>query len=373
MWPPSTARSGAVSKALSAQIDWALFVRLVKRHRNAGLVFRALGGREGIDPAARAAIAKLSQEIALASMFHMAELKRVAAKFSEAGVPVGVLKGISLAVLAYGDPMIRHSKDLDLLVADAHIDDALRVLESEGYRRVVPATGLSPAQTCIWRETQKHMTLESPGGVQVELHWKPLMYRSMRGIAADKDAWYDAVIASTLRVSTLKPDLLFAYLCAHGGYHAWFRLKWLADIGALLAAASPADMARLYRSAKAVGLGLAAAQAIVLSARLLATPVDGELLRELRRDWRMATLERLALRAMTWRDDAEPEQTAFGKLPIVATGVLMANGVSEALREGVRGIVNPHDLLLRGGPDWVARCYPLLRMPLWIWDRLVRS
>ena len=36
--------------------------------------------------------------------------------------------------------------------------------------------------------------------------------------------------------ATLGADDLFAYLCAHGAYHAWFRLKWLADIGALLAA-----------------------------------------------------------------------------------------------------------------------------------------
>ena len=43
-----------------------------------------------------------------------------------------------------------------------------------------------------------------------------------------------AVLDGSLR--TLGDKELFAYLCVHGASHCWFRLKWLADLNAWLAA-----------------------------------------------------------------------------------------------------------------------------------------
>ena len=71
---------------------------------------------------------------------------------------------------------------------------------------------------------------------------------------------------------TLGEEDLFAYLCMHGALHWWNRLKWLADINALLAAAPEDGVERLFRAAEARGAGRAAAQAMLLCRRLLGRP-----------------------------------------------------------------------------------------------------
>ena len=60
-------------------------------------------------------------------------------------------------------------------------------------------------------------------------------------------------LAGTRGLRTLGEEDLFAYLCMHGALHWWHRLKWLADINALLGAQN--DVERLIDSAKAGGRG----------------------------------------------------------------------------------------------------------------------
>ena len=69
---------------------------------------------------------------------------------------------------------------------------------------------------------------------------------------------------------TLGEEDLFAYLCMHGALHWWNRLKWLADVNALLASTPEDGVERLVRAAEARGAGRAAAQALLLCQRLLA-------------------------------------------------------------------------------------------------------
>jgi hypothetical protein len=84
--------------------------------------------------------------------------------------------------------------------------------------------------------------------------------------------------------SRLAPDFarwgeedLFAYLCMHGVLHWWQQLKWVADINALLAAASEDNMLHLVRAAEVRGVGRATAQALRLCGRLLGTPLPARL------------------------------------------------------------------------------------------------
>ena len=61
-------------------------------------------------------------------------------------------------------------------------------------------------------------------------------------------------LAGTRGLRTLGEEDLFAYLCMHGALHWWHRLKWLADINALLAP-QESDVERLIGAAKAGGRG----------------------------------------------------------------------------------------------------------------------
>ena len=44
---------------------------------------------------------------------------------------------------------------------------------------------------------------------------------------------------------TLADEPLYAYLCVHGASSAWFRLKWIADLNALLAGRTAEEIAAL--------------------------------------------------------------------------------------------------------------------------------
>ena len=80
-------------------------------------------------------------------------------------------------------------------------------------------------------------------------------------------------LTGTTGLRTLGEEDLFTYLCMHGALHWWNQLKWLADIGALLAAARDGAAGRLYRAAENRGAGRAAAQAMLLCQRLLGVPL----------------------------------------------------------------------------------------------------
>jgi hypothetical protein len=45
--------------------------------------------------------------------------------------------------------------------------------------------------------------------------------------------WFE--LAPGVAVPTLATDALFAYICGHGAAHLWARLRWRADVAALLA------------------------------------------------------------------------------------------------------------------------------------------
>ena len=82
----------------------------------------------------------------------------------------------------------------------------------------------------------------------------------------------DVLLTDTTGLRTLGDEDLFAYLCMHGALHWWNRLKWLADVNALLASTPEDNIERLVRAAEARGTGRAAAQALLLCRRLWGRP-----------------------------------------------------------------------------------------------------
>jgi hypothetical protein len=110
-------------------------------------------------------------------------------------------------------------------------------------------------------------------------------------------------IGTSLTLPTLAPDELFAYLCVHGASSAWFRLKWAADLAALLAGNDPAENGRLYRRSQKLRAGRAADIALLLIHHLFDTALEPELVQKLQAKranrWLMVAAERsLAGRAV---------------------------------------------------------------------------
>ena len=300
-----------------------------------------------------------------------AEAVRLHRLFAEARIPHLFLKGVALAVLAYGNLAVRHGKDIDLLVEPDTAVAAARILEGAGYRRHQPPARLSETQLRRLRPVRKDSAhLHEDGTREVELHWR--LFDNPHVMAGISSGAASRVVAMSpgIGLPTLAEEDLFAYVCAHGASHCWYRLKWLADVGGLLTSASDADLERLYRAAAARGVGPAAAHALLLCRRLLGTPISDDLLARLRADVRARWLERIGL----WAMRAGNEEQALPDLPFGGTRIMLAHYLLDRgwrywLSELRIQLTRAEDMLMLPLPERLSFLYLALRVPLWMCRR----
>ena len=109
------------------------------------------------------------------------------------------------------------------------------MLEADGYALVQPARRLNDRQrAAALRFGVEFLLVKRAGNLQVELRWR-MMENAL--LLAGADPWShtrDVALSETITLRSMDDELLFAYLCAHGAGHGWYRLKWLADLNALL-------------------------------------------------------------------------------------------------------------------------------------------
>ena len=283
-WPPQPESIAAL--AAGAEIDWSLVLRMARRHRVEGLVSRALGRSQvGVPAECAQPLAAAAAQIAAGNLAAAAEMARLSDAFAEAGVPLLFVKGLSLGALAYNTILLKAGWDVDLLVAPDQLDEAAALLDRCGYRTLRPAGPLSAGRLRRWHAAAKESVWHNPAlGITVELHTaladQPAL---LPGIGLESPQQL-VEIAPGIVVPTLAPDLLFAYLTVHGASSAWFRLKWLADLAALLGGADAAEITRLYRRSQELGAGRAAAIALLLCEDLFELPLAPGLRDALRAD-----------------------------------------------------------------------------------------
>jgi hypothetical protein len=161
---------------------------------------------------------------------------------------------------------------------------------------------------------------------------------------------------------------LFAYLCMHGALHWWNRLKWLADVNALLASATEDRIERLIRAAEVRGSGRAAAQALLLCRRLLGATLPVQLTATLGKSATVRWLEATALHAMTaGHGEQDPHEARFGTTRGSLSTFLLSGSWRYRLKELNLHLNNQTDMLTIPLPERLRFLYPLLRLPLWVW------
>ena len=370
IWPPSERRVEAVRRAAAEVEDWGRFRRVVARHRIVGLAYDGIvAARLEPPPPVLGALRGDAQALARQSLGMAAEAIRLRHAFADAGIPVAFLKGATLAMLAYGSLGIRHSKDIDVLVPEECVAAAAATLSQRGYARTAPRADVSGRRLQIWMKRFKHFTFRhGERGIEVGLHWR-LSDNPLLAQVPAPQSWREVPIAGLASLPTLDRDDLFAYLCIHGAYHAWFRLKWLADIGALLEAAPHGEAQRLLSGTASRDAARPAAQAALLAQRVLGTTLTPS---PVPRDDRVVPwIVTMAFAAMTRGDgELEPQQLAFGSILIKASEYLL-KGWRFKLAQAGRDFVSFEDWQLVPLPDRYVFLYPLLRLPLWLWRHAV--
>ena len=145
----------------------------------------------------------------------------------------------------------------------------------------------------------------------------------------------------------------------HGALHCWSRLKWLADINALLTTAPEGGVERLVGAAEARGTARAAAQALLLCRRLLATPLPDRLMATLAKSATVRWLEATALNAMTTGlGEREPREERFGTTRGSLSTFLLGRSWRYRLSELGIHLINQTDVLAVPLPERLRFLYP---------------
>ena len=289
-WPKDASLAAMTRDQAALVTDWPRFMALVQRHRVSGLTHHALV-TSGVAPPPRiaAALAAQSRDSAVHEVSSVGETIQLVRRLRAAGVDAAVLKGATVALLAFGRFGVRYSVDIDLMVDRADVGAASSVLRQLGYVRTEPPETVSDGKMSARMRRNKDLAFENPAkGMKVELHWRLFQNPCLMG-DVDMTSFRPSALTPGETVMALSMDIAPLYLLVHGAEHAWSRLKWLADAGALLRSET-AMAERLYRQAKALGLARSVGPGILLSAELLGTSVPDELTDDLRRDWRMRWL-----------------------------------------------------------------------------------
>lgn len=291
-WPRQPQDLAALARIAAQGPDWDLVARLARVHHVVALVADALATLPDA-PQLRAALAAEARPMLGIALRQARESARLVALLGRHLIATTVLKGAATAATAFGRPGLRQSVDIDLLVPQSQVSAAAALLSGEGYE-------LEGELRDALRRGQKDLVFyHQATDTTLELHWR--LFQNPRLLPVPPQTVPVAILPGR-EVPTLPPLEEAIYLCAHGGEHGWARLKWLADLTALIRsgridAASLYDAARRRRLSRMVGPGL------VLAHRVHGAPLPPALERDMARDWRMRRLVELSWQCLAGAED----------------------------------------------------------------------
>ena len=364
----------AVGERVSPELDWKKFLRIVKRHRIGGLVYRALTklpSVAGVPVNVQEALSLEATRIATHNLRLAAEAVRIDRLMAQSNINAAFLKGTALAKLAYNDIGVRHSKDVDLLIPPQSLEVAMGVLTDAGYRVSHPR-GLRPSHLPWLKRVNHHIALVHPvRRTEVELHWRVTRNPRMLPDLPAPESWIAVEIAHGTALRTFPVHDLILYLCAHGAGHCWFRMKWLVDIALLIAPMRESELRALLRHAADVGMIRPLAQALLLASSILALPLPPVLVKELDDGRAVRLLVKAAATAM-YRID-EPYDVPFGTASMSLTQYLLRADWHYIREQLIVHLGNQDDWHTVRLPPSLMFLYPLLRVPLWVGRQLKAS
>jgi len=370
MWPPTDRRTEAIRTAAGDRLDWPRVLRVAMRHQVIGLVHEGLTqARPDVPLEIVGEIGIQAATVVRENLDSARESLRLQRLFDDANLQVLFVKGAALAMLAFGNLGLRSGQDIDLLVNRETLPAATALILRAGYSRFDPPPDISDAQLRLLMPLRKDLGfVHQATGLRIELHWRLFLNPHAMVETPIMAASRVVPLAGAVGLRTLGEEDLFAYLCMHGAFHWWYRLKWLADINALLAAIPEASVERLFGAAEARGAGRAAAQAMLLCRRLFGTSLPASLMAKIGKGLTMRWLEATALSAMTAvQSEREPRDVRFGTTRGSLSTFLLSRSWRYRLAELTNHLTNQTDVLTVRLPERLWFLYPVLRLPLWAW------
>jgi hypothetical protein len=152
---------------LQRPLAWDAVLLFTELHSVAPLLhynLKRFDGSELIPPEARRRLLQLFHRAGYRNRHYSQALHELLEAFAEAGIPVIVLKGLSLVELIYRNLSLRPLIDLNLLIPGEALETAENVLMRMGYADVIPR----PLQG-FHRWLMSHVCMSRPGDFEVHL------------------------------------------------------------------------------------------------------------------------------------------------------------------------------------------------------------
>lgn len=268
----TTPEAVAAARKLLATADWSRLAELAQYHAVVPLLYRWLREHaQGVVPPHHFAAWREHYHLCAAWSLQATHiLGEVVGLLEAAGIEAMPLRGAVMALQAYGDPLLRQFTDLDLLVRPHDLSAAYLALGGAGYRSVFglpmrPLPGLGkPLQPTV--EVRRDACI-------VELHSAAMEKRLVDTVPSG--AWWDETATVELQgraYQCLAPVNNLLLAAVHGTKHRWRRLKWIADLSALLAQTGEDERYELLARAQQHGLLRMVTAAVALADALREDP-----------------------------------------------------------------------------------------------------
>ncbi|MFZ1742293.1 MAG: nucleotidyltransferase family protein [Pontixanthobacter sp.] len=259
------------------ELDWEKFQFLVTRHRVAALIHAGLAKSTQISPPA-----KLREHFAHATSKNAQEYLRavkVAGRLTtalqDAGIACSLLKGVAVAARYYEQPSQREMIDIDLLVAAERFEDAQAIVAAQGFELFCPNFAMSNAVRDSYKVLNNAFAfVRREDGLQIDLHWR--MVQNPALLPWLETNWPQLVMldhSMPIAVPALRPAPHFLFITAHGAKSGWVRLKWLVDVDRVVRVLTDIEIDEVTELAGKMGTERLLAASLVLSHRILGTPL----------------------------------------------------------------------------------------------------
>lgn len=201
-------------------------IAAASHHRLELLLFDALLEDERIPTRTRAIAMEALEHAGQENACLLDELRRVLGLLAEAGIPALPLKGPVLALLLWDDLRLRRCRDIDVLIPQVNVPEAVQVLQASGYRPPPPPGGL------LRQLEFTHQEL----GFALDLHWN--ITHAEVPFSLDFDAlWADCrkICCNGVTIPVMSPEWLFAVTSMYlAKCYPWSELVYLSDLARLI-------------------------------------------------------------------------------------------------------------------------------------------
>ena len=212
-------------------LDWEYFGRLVSQHKIQPLLIRGIRrlGPQAEKYPSLAALAREQNRYAAGNMRRLQALAEVNAAFAREGIRMLSMKGPLLSMELYGDPGMRTSKDLDLMVSPADLSRAGEVLKGLGYELEPHPYATTPLRHKYYNliENEKHEVYHR-SEICIELHWQH-DYQTEQSFDALWERREERPFMGG-KTAVMGADDRYPALFIHAAEHGFMRLRWLLDL-----------------------------------------------------------------------------------------------------------------------------------------------